>query len=130
MLETGIGITVVLTAVLGLAVGAVIISQTLYATTNEHCGDYAVLLAIGFPRRRLLALVGIQAAILGTIGTMAGMAMLFVAMRASARTPIPIESTPEILTGQALLSVLICLVASSLAMRTVLRVDPISVFRA
>jgi putative ABC transport system permease protein len=129
MLETGIGITVVLTAILGLAVGAVIISQTLYATTNEHIGDYAVLLAIGFPRRRLLALVGMQAAILGTIGTILGIAMLFAAMRASARTPIPIESTPGILAAQALLSVLICLLASSLAMRTVLRVDPVTVFR-
>jgi putative ABC transport system permease protein len=129
MLETGIGITVVLTAILGMAVGAVIISQTLYATTNEHLGDYAVLLAIGFPRRRLIALVGMQAVILGTIGTILGMAMLFAAMQATARTPIPIESTPEILAAQALLSVVICLLASSLAMRTALTVDPVTVFR-
>lgn len=129
MLETGIGITVVLTAVLGLAVGAVIISQTLYATTNEHIGDYATLLAIGFPRRRLIALVATQAGILGGVGTIFGTGMLFAAMRASARTPIPIESTPEILAGQALLNVLICLLASSLAMRSVLHVDPVSVFR-
>jgi putative ABC transport system permease protein len=129
MLETGIGITVVLTAILGLAVGAVIVSQTLYATTQEQLGNYGVLLAIGVPRYRLIGLVATQAGILGIIGTLLGVALLIAAMRASARTAIPIESTPEILGLQVFLSVFICLLASALAVRSVLNIDPVLVFR-
>ena len=55
MLETGIGITVVLPAALGLGVGAVIMSQTLFAITNDHLANYAALAALG--RRRLRSLV-------------------------------------------------------------------------
>jgi hypothetical protein len=71
----------------------------------------------------LIALVATQTGILGIIGTLLGAAMLMVSMRASAHTPIPIESTPEILAAQALLSIFICLVASVLAMRSVFGVE-------
>ena len=39
--DTGLGLTVVTTAALGLVVSTVIISQTLYAITNDHLGNYA-----------------------------------------------------------------------------------------
>ena len=54
MLETGLGITVVITAVLGLLVGAVVISQNLFALTQEHLPQYATLLALGFSEFREL----------------------------------------------------------------------------
>ena len=50
MLETGAGLTVVLTAVLGLVVSAVVTSQTLYTVTQEHLVNYATLSAVGFGR--------------------------------------------------------------------------------
>ena len=50
MLETGIGITVVLTAILGVLVSVMVASQTLFTVTQENSGNYATLLALGFSR--------------------------------------------------------------------------------
>lgn len=58
MLETGVGVTVVITALLGLVIGTFIISQTLYTITNEHINDYATLLAIGVGRVLLVKVIG------------------------------------------------------------------------
>src|SRR5262249_3998190 len=44
MLETGVGITVVVTAILGLLVGAFIMSQTLFALTQDYIANYATLI--------------------------------------------------------------------------------------
>src|SRR5262249_44638042 len=48
MLGTGAGITVVVTAALGLLVGAFITSQTLFVITQDHIANYATLVALGF----------------------------------------------------------------------------------
>ena len=47
MLETGAGITVVLTALFGLVIGVFVASQTLAALTHDHLPSYATLVASG-----------------------------------------------------------------------------------
>ncbi len=130
MLETGLGITVVLTAILGLAVSTVIISQTLFAITNDHLRDYATLLAIGFSRRQMLRVVLFQAGILGVVGISLGTVLFVLAMRASAQTPIPIETTPAVFAGIVVISLACCGLASLLSIRALFRIDPVQVFHA
>lgn len=65
MLETGVGITVIITAVLGLLVGVVIMSQTLFAITQDHIANYATLLALGFHQKTLRSIVLTQSLSLG-----------------------------------------------------------------
>jgi len=129
MLETGAGITVIVTAALGFLVAAVVISQTLYGVTQDHLENYAALLALGFSRLQLSSAVITQSFLLGTGGTLLGSGFYFGAARVSSRTPIPIETTPAIFTGLVLVSVVFCLLASFLAVRTIFRVDPGDVFR-
>lgn len=129
MLETGIGITVVITAVLGLVIGAVVISQTLYAITKDHLSDYAILRAIGFPTWKLLAVVLIQAVLLGLIGIVLGSALFVYAAHSTAKSPVPIETTAVIYLGIVALSLVSCLGASLVSMRSVLKIDPVVVFR-
>ncbi len=128
MLETGVGITVVLTAALGLGVGAVIMSQTLFAITNDYLAHYAALRALGFHAPSLVACVLTQALLLGTAGIAGGTALFFLAARVSVRTSIPLETTPPVFAALVVASLATCLLASWLAMRTVLRLDPVSVF--
>jgi putative ABC transport system permease protein len=129
MLETGVGITVVLTAALGLGVGAAITSQTLYAITHEHLGNYATLLALGFKHARLGTVVLAQSALVAAIGISFG-AMLFAgASAASARTPIPLEMTPSVFGALVVVSLASCAGASWLSLRSILRLDPITVFQ-
>ncbi len=129
MLETGLGITVVITAVLGLVVGGVLISQNLYALTQEHLPQYATLLAVGFGRAQLAGVVLLQSLVLGMAGTAGGALLYFQAARLSAGTPIPMETTAPIFAGLVLLSLVCCLLASFLSVRSIFRIDPVSVFR-
>jgi putative ABC transport system permease protein len=55
--KTRVGIAMGITAVLGLVVGAVITSQTLYGATAALRGQFATLVAMGIPRRRIFGLV-------------------------------------------------------------------------
>jgi putative ABC transport system permease protein len=129
MLETGIGITVVITAVLGLLVGVFIMSQTLFAITQDHIANYATLVALGFSRPRLTSIVLFQSLVLGGGGIALGSQLFFLAGRASATTPIPLETTPQVFAALVAISLVSCLLASFASIRSIFGIDPISVFR-
>jgi putative ABC transport system permease protein len=129
MLETGVGITVVVTAILGLLVGAFIMSQTLFALTQDYIANYATLIALGFSRLRLIRILLTQSLVLGGGGIILGSLLFFSASRASATTPIPLETTPQVFFALIVVSLISCIAASFASIRSIFRVDPISVFR-
>ena len=128
MLETGVGITVIITAVLGLLVGVVIMSQTLFAITQDHISNYATLLALGFHQKTLRAIVLTQSLSLGGLGIIVGLILFIFACHASARTPIPLETTPMVSLGLIVFSLLCCIGASWFSIRAIFKLDPVSVF--
>ena len=130
MLETGIGITVVVTAILGLMVSVVITYQSLFAITNENLGNYATLFAIGFGRLKLVSIVVLQAMFLGVVGISLGSILFFYVANLSRKTPIPLEMTPAVFFAIAVISLVNCFVASLVSMRSILSIDPVTVFRA
>src|SRR5207248_10109795 len=65
---TKAGIAMGVTAVLGLLVGAVVTSQTLYAATAASQREYATLRAMGIPRWRLQLSVLAQSFWVGLFG--------------------------------------------------------------
>src|SRR5258708_21114493 len=79
MMTTKAGIALAFTACLGLIVGAVVTSQTLYAATVSAQREYATLRAMGIPRWRLKLSVVAQAFWVGLAG-------LLVALPLTART--------------------------------------------
>jgi putative ABC transport system permease protein len=129
MLQTGAGVTVVVTALLGVIVGTVITSQTLYSITQNHLREYAALLALGFNRRQLAGITGAQSLLLGTGGVAMGAAAFVAAARLSVDSPIPIETTPLVFAALCALSLGSCLLASFLSVRTIFQIDPVLVFR-
>ncbi len=68
LIKTKAGIALGYAALLGLLVGAVVTSQTLYAATAASMKEFAVLRAMGIPRWRLASLVMAQATWVGVIG--------------------------------------------------------------
>ena len=129
MLETGVGITVMLTAVLGLLVGTVIMSQTLYAITQDHARNYATLLAIGFARWRLVGIIVVQALVLGLAGVALGTVGFLLAAHWLAASPIPLEMIPSVFLLLAAISMASCLASSFMSIRSLFRIDPVVVFR-
>ena len=130
MLETGAGITVVVAALLGFGVAALVISQTVYAITQDHLSDYATLSALGFPRFRLAFVALTQSVVLGCGGTILGSLFFFYAASLSEGTPIPLATTPLIYSAIVAGSLGCCPVASFLSVKSIFRVDPVEVFRA
>lgn len=128
MLETGVGITVIITAILGLLVGAVIMSQTLFAITQDHIANYATLLALGFHQKTLRSIVLVQSLSLGGLGIVVGSILFIFACNASARSPIPLETTPTVSMGLILFSLLCCIAASWFSIRAIFKLDPVMVF--
>ncbi len=129
MLETGAGLTVILAAGLGLAVSAVVTSQTLFAVTQEHLGNYATLAAVGFGRGQLLGCVLIQGLVLAFGEVLLGSAAFAAAARLSAPTNLPLDTTPAVYAGLVLVAAASCLLGVLVSVRTVLRVEPATVFR-
>ncbi len=66
--KTKAGIALGCAAALGLLVGALVTSQTLYAATAASLREYAVLQALGIPRWRMAASVLAQSFWIGIIG--------------------------------------------------------------
>ena len=128
MLETGVGITVIITALLGLLVGAVIMSQTLFAITQDHIANYATLLALGFHHKTLRQIVLAQSLSLGGLGIIVGSILFIFACKASVRSPIPLETTPFVSLGLIVFSLLCCMGASWFSIRAIFKLDPVMVF--
>lgn len=128
MLETGVGITVIITAALGLLVGAVIMSQTLFAITQDHIANYATLLALGFHQKTLRQIVITQSLSLGGLGVIVGLILFFLACDASAHSPIPLETTPLVTLSLVAFSLLCCIASSWFSVRAIFKLDPVTVF--
>jgi putative ABC transport system permease protein len=129
MLETGVGITVTLTGILGFLVSAVVVSQTLYTITQDHLTNYATLLAVGFSRRKLSGIVFLQSLILGGVSWSLGSLAFHYAAQASAPTAVPLEMTWWVWDGVTAFYFATCVAASFLSLKSVLQLDPAVVFR-
>jgi putative ABC transport system permease protein len=130
MLETGAGITVAITALLGLVVGTVITSQTLFSLTQNHLPEYAVLLALGFSRWQLAIIAAWQSAFLGAAGVAVGALGFFATANYSANAQVTLESTPMVFGLLVAVSLGCSLLSSLLSVRSIFAVDPIHVFHA
>jgi len=129
LLETGGGLALLAAAVLGLIVGAVITSQTLYAAAAGQMKEYAVLRAMGIPRRRIAQTILAQAFAVGLAG---------VAVAAAAIQPLAVLIRAQganlllpwwLLTAAGGLTLVMATVSGLLALRSLQLSDPVSLLR-
>ena len=130
VIKTGAGGALLTAALLGSIVGAVIVSQTIYATTMESLEEFATLKAMGASRWYLRRVVLIQALVSSVIGCAIGLALTFPSIKV-VQGSIPWVYTPWWLpAGMVLVSLLMCSLASTVSIRKAIRVEPGRVFRA
>jgi putative ABC transport system permease protein len=70
----------------------------------------------------------VQAIVLGVIGIAVGSAVFGRMSTLSLATPIPIEMIPPVYAGIVAVFLVSCVAASFLSLRTIFRIDPVSVF--
>lgn len=128
MIGTGIGFTVVLTAVLGVIIGALVISQTLFSLLQDHRPHYATMLALGFEVGLLGKVVFFQALVLWVIGVVFGGAAFWGAAVMAEASPVPLRMPPSVFIGILFCQVLSCLAAGWWVLRKLRKIDPATVF--
>jgi putative ABC transport system permease protein len=130
--NTGIPVNFGITIALGFLVGAAIAGQTFYLFTLENLKQFGALKAMGLRNGRLVAMVLLQATIVGVIGYCLGIGMT------SAFFELTTDLNPnlrglhlwwEIAAGTAGTVVVIVLLASLMSLRKVLVLEPAVVFR-
>lgn len=126
---TPIGYVFAFGAIMGLFVGAIIVYQILFADVTEHLSEYATLRAIGYKNRFVAGIVLQQAAILGVLGFIPGVAASwFLYGKAAAATSLPLYVTSDRAILVFVLTLGMCAISALLAVRKVATIDPAEVF--
>ncbi len=129
LVATKSGIAIGGSAILGLIVGVVVTSQTLYAATAASLREYAMLRALGIPRWRIGGAVVAQALWIGGIGiaialpTAWGMATVVEHLGARALLP------PWLLAAAAVVTMLMAVASGLLALRSLRLMEPVQLLR-
>jgi putative ABC transport system permease protein len=128
LIRTGAGGGLLIAALLGIIVGATILSQTLYAITLEHRAEFVTLRALGAGNGEIRRVVMWQALVCGGIGWLAGSVAAY-PLTELARHMVawimPVWWLPLIALGA---TIVVCVVASVTAVRAVLRMHPADIF--
>jgi putative ABC transport system permease protein len=127
--KTKAGVAMGCAAFLGLLVGAVVTSQTLYAATAASRKEYAVLRALGVRRWRIARTVLAQAAWVGLagLGIAAPTALgLYSAARAGG---VPLLLPGELLAAAAIVTLTVAMLSGIAALRSLRGIEPAVLLR-
>jgi putative ABC transport system permease protein len=129
MFTTGAGIAVLLAALLGLVVGVVVVTQTIYATTVDHIREYGTLKAIGATNRYLYGVIVQQAVISAVIGYALGMVVSWFVVRGSEQGGAAILLPMPMAIAMLGVTLVMCITAAIVSVNKVTRLDPAVVFK-
>jgi len=129
MFTTGAGVAVLLAAALGLVVGVVVVTQTIYATTIDHLREYGTLKAMGAPNRYIYRVILEQAAIAAVLGYVLGMMVSLLVVRGASGGGASIVLNLPSAIGMFFLTAFMCLTAAIVSIQKVLTIDPAMVFK-
>jgi putative ABC transport system permease protein len=126
---TPIGYVFAFGSAVGILVGSIIVYQILFTDVSDHLREYATLKAMGYRDRYLFGIVLQEALLLAVLGFAPGFALAALLYRvAGDATKLPMQME----AGRSLLvlglTVAMCCVAGSAALRKVRSVDPADVF--
>jgi putative ABC transport system permease protein len=126
---TGIPINFGITTVLGFLVGTAIAGQTFYNFTIENLKQFGALKAMGTTNGRIVAMILLQALVVGLLGYGMGVGLAALFGAATQGSELAYYTPGLLLPGTAGAVVLICLLSSLLSVRRVIVLEPAVVFR-
>ncbi len=130
MAHTGIMINFSITTVLGFIVGVAIAGQTFYTFTLENLNQFGCLKAMGVTNPRIIAMVLLQALVVGLLGFCLGVGLAAVFGEVVPRfTPLAFFMHWRVMAGTLAAVLLIVTLSSLVSVRKVLKLEPAVVFR-
>ncbi|AWM42112.1 FtsX-like permease family protein [Gemmata obscuriglobus] len=121
---TKAGVAIGFTALLGLLVGAVVTSQTLFAATAASQREFATLRAMGIPKWRLKFSVLVQSFWVGLFGLALAAPITLALAEGANALGTAVRLHPYILLGSAAVTMLMALGSGMAALRSFQGVDP------
>ena len=122
--KTKAGVAIGFTAMLGLFVGAVVTSQTLFAATIASQREYATMRAMGIPRWRLQLTVLSQAFWVGLLGILIAIPVTFLLQEAANALGTQVILHRYVLIVAGTVTMVMALVSGLAALRSFQGVDP------
>lgn len=127
--KTKAGLALGYAAFLGLIVGAVVTSQTLYAATMASMREYAILLALGIPRWRLRWTVVTQAFWIGVFGVIVSIPVTLLLAELASQLGVKPQLSPELLGAAAAVTLVMAVISGAIALRSLKQIEPVNLLR-
>jgi putative ABC transport system permease protein len=129
--STGIPVNFGITVLLGFVVGVAIAGQTFYLFTVENLKQFGALKAMGVSNLRIVRMILLQAAVVGTIGYAVGMGVAALFFESTKNiTHLRGYSIPwQVMAGTGVAVAVIVTLSSLLSVRRVLVLEPAVVFK-
>lgn len=118
------GIAIGYAASLGLLVGAIITSQTLYAATLASLKEYAVLWALGISRKRVARCILEQTLCVGIIGILIGLPVSFGLAHGAESLGAPVQIPIWVIAIGVTVILLMTMLAGVAALRAIRLIEP------
>lgn len=125
MTTTKAGLALAFTAMLGLLVGAVVTSQTLYAATTAAQREYATLRAMGIPRWRLQLSVLAQSFWVGLGGILVATPITLILAEIAETIGTQVKLPMTIVIPSVAITMGMALLSGLLALRSLQKTDPV-----
>ena len=129
LFRTGAGVALGLAVALGLLVGAVVTSQTLYAAVAGCLREYAVLRAMGIPRWRMAAGVMTQSLWIGVAGVALALPITFGLAPIGTALGAPVHLPAWLLCSAVVLTIATALISGLAALRALRLAEPAVLLR-
>jgi putative ABC transport system permease protein len=127
--KTKAGIALGCAAALGLLVGAVVTSQTLYAATAASLKEFAVLRAMGIPRWRMAAMVLAQSFWVGVGGVALALPTVFALAQVGNELGAKVLLPRELLALSVGVTMLMAMLSGLAALRSLRLIEPVVLLR-
>jgi putative ABC transport system permease protein len=129
LLKTKGGLALGYAAALGLLVGLVVTSQTLYAATMASMREYAILLALGIPRWRLRWTVVTQAFWIGVFGVVLSIPATYLLGELATHLGVKPLLSAELIAAAAVITLGMAMFSGVIALRSLKQIEPVNLLR-
>jgi putative ABC transport system permease protein len=129
LLKTKAGVALGYAAVLALLVGAAVTSQTLYAATAASLREYAVLWALGIPRRRMALQVVTLSGLVGVCGVVISLPLVFALAHIADIAGVTVLLPYWLLGAMAAITLSMAMISGTMALRLLRTLEPTLLLR-
>ncbi len=129
LFNTGIGGSFGFSTMIGLLIGIVIISLTMYTSVLNRKKDFAVMRALGGRRSDILVIVFFQSMFIALVGIFLGFLFLSLLFNFIRDSNIPFYMFLWVPPVHAAVTFVICIIVSLISLRRAVKIEPASAFR-